>query len=486
MEQEGRPGPKTRRAARNAALLAGAEILGKVSTLALTAVAARRLSDASFGAFSYALGFGMLLAALPLWGFGTLMVREGAAEPAGLASLVRRVLTIRITAAIVLTPVVLAVAVWGRPTGEARLAVLLIWGALILDSVTAVGASAADARQQVGLSSVALIVNRWSTMALGIVAVMAGFGAGGLSSTFLVGSLLGCIAMWVAVRRLGVSPRPAGLRDREIAGVARRSMLVGLNTVSAMALFRIDTVILAAIKGDEAVATYAAAYRLLETVLFISWSLAGAALPGMSASPETWRIRHGIEQAWAVIGIAYVPFGVVLLLRPGPVITLLFGSHYGEVSRGAAVWLAPSPLLFALGYLTTIGLNALHRYRDPLKATLIALVVNVVANILLIPRFSATGAAIATSASFMVQGGVGCVLLARRVGRPHFLASAVGVGAGGLAMAATLLVIRIGVIVDVLIGGVAFLAVWYPLTRLRQPAVLGMLTSVVRRKQAPG
>ena len=53
-------------------------------------------------------------------------------------------------------------------------------------------------------------------------------------------------------------------------------MALGVDTVVAMALFRIDQVLLGAMKGDAAVGVYAAAYRLLETMLFVSWAVAAA------------------------------------------------------------------------------------------------------------------------------------------------------------------------------------------------------------------
>ena len=78
------------RPARNAAVLAQAEIVGKVGTLAYTVIAARALTTDDYGAFAYAVSVSLLLATLPTWGFDDLVVQRGAADLRRLDGLVAR------------------------------------------------------------------------------------------------------------------------------------------------------------------------------------------------------------------------------------------------------------------------------------------------------------------------------------------------------------------------------------------------------------
>src|SRR5437870_3807839 len=58
----GGPGPATRRAAVNAAVVAAAQIAGKVAGLAYTIAAVRILGERQFGTFAYAMSFCLLVA----------------------------------------------------------------------------------------------------------------------------------------------------------------------------------------------------------------------------------------------------------------------------------------------------------------------------------------------------------------------------------------------------------------------------------------
>lgn len=469
----------TRRIARNAAILAAAEVTGKLATLAFTIVAARALGPSDFGAFAYALSFSLLVAVLPAWGFDSLLIQRASAEPDRLPAFLSETLVWRAAVAV---PVFIVAAIVGsslRPTTTSAIALLLVLTATFLDVLVEGGRSAARARQSQGGIGGALVAQRFSTAVLGIAAVGAGLGLIGISVAYLVGTLAGGILVIRSVRRLGVATDFGSLRREGLARTGRLSVLIGIDAVLALALFRVDQLLLGAFKGDQAVGRYAAGYRLLETVLFVSWSVALAVFPAMSAVPARWQVRRNVEQALAGVFVLYVPFAVGLFMEAEPVLRLLYGQAYSAGGAGLVRWLSSAPFFFAIGFIGSYALLAVGRPARAVVATLVATIYNVGLNVALIPSLSATGAAIATTTSYALEAVIVLAFLLPEIGvvRLHRALAAPAVAA--VAMSAVLVVVRQQVVVELLLAVLVYGVSWLALARWRAPGQLAVVASVV-------
>jgi len=462
----------------NAAVVAAAEIAGKVATLAFTVAAARSLGQAGFGAFSYAVSFALLVATLPSGGFGAMLVQRGSAEPRRLPQLFSELLAWRTAIAI---PVFGAAAVAGialRPDGSSALAFVLVLAATFVDLYGDAGRSVANAMQRQTGVSVALVAQRFLTAALAIGVLVAGLGLVGLCSTYLAGSVVGAGLVFWSVRRMGVVPDRRTIRRGSFWSMGRASVALGIDTVLSLALFRVDQVILGAIKGNAAVGLYAATYKLLETVLFVSWAVGRAVYPALSAHPEPERVRRGVEQGIAAIAVLYVPFGVGLFVDGRQVLGLLYGPAYAggvDIAR----WLAASPMLFAIGFLFSYGLVARERRWRAAAGTIAASVLNVGLNLALIPHFGPVGAAAATTISYAFEAAVLAVLAVPAFGLPRVDRSLLVPVAASAVMVGALVVAPDGVAVQIPVGVLAYAVAWYPLARWLAPEQLAVLRSMV-------
>src|SRR5438132_4450790 len=270
----GGPGPATRRAAVNAAVVAAAQIAGKVAGLAYTIAAVRVLGERQFGTFAYAMSFCRLVATLPSWGFDPLLLQRGSRDPRSLNRLLSETLVWRTAIAV---PVFGAAAIAGlvvRHDATSAAVFLLVLLATTVDTYAEAGYAVAAALQNQVRTNAALVVQRFVTAGLAVAALVLGFGLVGLGVSYLVGSVVGGVGVLWSVRRLGVSLDLRSVNRRGMLATAKMSIAIGVDAVVSLALFRIDQVMLGAMKGDAAVGVYAAAYRLLETVLFVSWAVA--------------------------------------------------------------------------------------------------------------------------------------------------------------------------------------------------------------------
>ena len=467
----------TRRTARNAAVRAVAEVLAKLATLAWTVVAARMLSQEDFGAFSYALSLVLLASALPAWGFDPLLVRRGSREPDLLPRLHSEALTWQTLLAV---PTFLAVgllAAGGRPDREAVVVLVLLLVAGLPELWSDTARSSASVRQdQLGVSQ-ALVAQRLVTAALVVGALLLGAGVIGVAAGFLAGTLVGWGLHVRALHALDVSVRPGLVTRAGLREMLTGSGSLGLSALVLIVLFRADTVLLGILKDDAAVAVYTVAYRLLETVLFVAYAVKQAVLPVMSAA--TGRVRAGVEQGMAAVGLFYVPFAAVVLVEGERVLTLLFGEQYGGDSVLVLQWLAPVPVLFAAAYLGQAALVARGQARAMLVAAVAAMTTNLAVNLVLIPIYSGVGAAIATTVSYVVQVAVVGVVLARSGEPPRPLRPLAEPAVATAVLAGLLVLLDLPIVLELAVGGAVYLATWLLLARRTAPAQVAVVRGLL-------
>jgi O-antigen/teichoic acid export membrane protein len=456
------------------------QVASKASSLVWTLVAARQLTREEFGLFNLALSVALLVAAFAEWGFDPVLVRRASRRPELLEQHYAEAVTWQSAIGIpvfILGGVAMAVT---RPEAAARWTVTLVLVAVFLDLWSDTSrASSAAALDQTG-TAVALVVQRFATMAIAVPVLLAGGGTVALAAAVLVAYAVGWLAHQLALRRLGVRFRPrlitgAGMRD-----FFGDTWVIGLNALVLMALFRLDAVLLAEMEGERALGSYAAAYRLFETSLFLTFAVSSAVFPLMSArASDGAAVRRGVETGIAAVAAVYLPFAAVCIVDAPGVLHLLFGSDFGETSAGALRWLAFAPAAFGLAYLASSALTATNRVRGLFVGAVLALITNVGLNLLLIPRFAGTGAGFATTASYALEAAVLVALLAgvsgrARVGRP-LLES--GVASAVLAM--WLWVSPLPTAVELALGGALYVLIWWALTRRWSPQHLDAVVSAV-------
>ena len=476
------PGPRTLRTARAILQLAAAEIAGKLSTLAVIVGAARLLPLPAFGAFSVALGAGAIAAVLPSWGFDTMLIQRGAGRPEQLPALLAELLALRlVVGTAVLAGAGAALAALDVPAGTA-VGVVCVLAACLAETVTEAYRAVAVARERQSLVARTQLVQRGATAALAVAALLAWHRLLPLSVGYLAGTLVGTAAAAAGAAQVGVRPRWTAVSWPGVRRLVRTSWPAGVHSVASMALFRCDAVLLAALAGAAAAGRYAAAYRLLETVVFVCWTVARAVFPVMAAADRAWRVRRGAEEGLVVLTAAFLPYAVLLWCRGGDLLRLLYGEPFVATGRPVVAWLAPAPLLFGAGYLAGFVLLSAGPTASVLAGSLGGLAVNVGLNLALIPRYGPAGAAAATSLSYAVQLALLYPPARRRAGRPALVRPLLPALAGSALLAGVLLVpLPLGPALAA--GAAGYLAVWYGLASRLDGEQVRVIRGVWPRRQ---
>lgn len=476
-------GGRAVRAARAMATLAVAELVGKVSTLLILVGAARVLGPSDFGVFGLALSVGLLLAVIPGWGLDDLLVQRGSAEPERLPAFVGQVLSLRCLLALPATAVAISLVVVHRE-GTVALAASFVALAPIVDTFSQAFRATATALQRQQLLALVHLTQRLLTAVFAVLALAFSRSLLPLSVTFLSGSVLGFLLLWSAVRWIGVHPTFAETAPRDLRQFFRGSWIVAVDALVLVGVARIDVVLLGWWQGDEAAGVYSAAYRLIDTVLFVSWTVVRAVYPVMASGADDRRVRPGVERGLTVLITVFLPYAVILVIRPADVLRLVYGDAYAGPGAEALAWLAGTPLLF--GAATLMGYALISRGPVPslLVASTGALVCNLGLNAVLIPALGPAGAGAATTAAYAVLFVVLFVLVVRRFGGVMGLRALVP-GTVGSACVGAVVLLPIPLIPALIAGGLAFAAAWVLSASWVDPEVVRVLRGVFRDRARP-
>lgn len=463
--------------ARTVSVLAVAEIAGKVASFAMFAVAARMLGIDDFGQFSWSFSLALLISAFVVWGFDTALIQLGSRAHERINELLSNVLAIRL----LLVPVAMAV-VWVFPSGgsENDLVSEVLTVAVLADSANQgirAAAGVIDRQQAVAIN---LVIQRLATAVLAIGVLLAGGGLAGMSWAYLASTLVGVVLMFWTGNRIGLRP---SVRLVSIAGMkelVHASHALGITTTINMLAFRVDTLLLGWLVGNDAVGAYSAAFKLFETALFVVWSLDRVAFPRMAATEGEESIRRILHGASSVMFALFVPYIVVMLVRGGDILSLIFGEPYGVVSVVALQVLSISLIPYGLQYLLASGLLARRRNVLVTVSAVVALVVNIVANLIMIPIWGPGGAAAATLVAMAAQSLVLWVVLFRMVGSPRIIRSSLVAVIAGVVMV-PILITPLNVILDVAMACAAYGAVWFVLAGKLDPTVKRTLLGMIGR-----
>ena len=372
------------REASNTASRAGAEVLGKLLALALFAVLARETGETGLGAFVFAMAY-LQIATLPVdLGYDRWLVRRLAEDPESEPVLLADVLALKLATAIPVFALAIAI-VWGS---DARDTVIALAPGMAFESLGRSVIAVFTVRERGGATASSLLVQRVTSAGLGILALVAGEGVVAVAGAYSVGALLGFVAALVL---LGTRPeRPRPLRWR---GHVRASAPFSVQEVFTVVMFRLDAVLLAVLATQAAVGRYGAAYRLFDATLFVSIALAATYSPMFTyLDPGEARAayRRSLRAALALL----VPVGVVFAVFAEPLCRLIFGSGFEDSAPTLRILAPCVPLLGVV----TLAVAVYVARADPkpmVRVSGLAALVNVVANLALIPVLEEEGAALA-------------------------------------------------------------------------------------------
>ncbi|MBE9037026.1 flippase [aff. Roholtiella sp. LEGE 12411] len=170
-----------------------------------------------------------------------------------------------------------------------------------------------------------------------------------------------------------------------------------LSGVTIMIYMKIDQIMLGQMIGNNAVGIYSAASRISEVWYFIPTAMVSSVSPTIFAAKQTSEAVYyqRLKQLLRLMALISVAIALPMSFLSQSIIMLLFGDGYAASGQILAIHIWSSFFVF-MGMATSPWFISENLTHLSLVRNFIGAIINVLLNLLLIPKYGGIGAAIAT------------------------------------------------------------------------------------------
>lgn len=358
---------------------------------------ARYLGPEQFGLFNYATAFVGLFGVVAGLGLQSIVVRDIVRDPSGKEETLGSATVLQFIGGLVAYGLTMVAISWARPDDASAKAIVVILGAVMLVKISDVAIYWFESQVQskftvwvqnsvflcfavlkvlLILQKAPLIVFVWITLAEAVVVAV------------LMLIVLGLYGPRVRELRVSIARAKTLLLD---------SWPLLLSGVAVMIYMKIDQIMLGQMMGDQAVGIYSAAVRISEVWYFVPMSIVASVFPSiLEAKTLSEKLYYQrIQRLYDLMVWLSVCVAVPMTFLSSLLVTSLFGDAYVAAGSVLAVHIWGAVFVF-LGVASGQWFIVENRQMLSLQRTVLGALVNVVLNIVLIPRYEMLGAALAT------------------------------------------------------------------------------------------
>lgn len=363
-----------------------------ILTLLTTALLTRFFGPAGYGNYVFLTAYIMLFVALADWGTGMISVREASQAKKDEIKIFGNVLLIRSVLGLVFfilsNIVARVIPIFSHLLIPLSLGSFLILFLSVRTSLNVVF------QTRLSFEKIAIVELSQSLLFLIVLFLVLPFYSN-LESVFASLSLCSFVSSVVAIV---LAKKMTGFDFRLDKKILYRLFWESLPTGAFLIVFsiynRVDTIILQALKGPEAVGYYGLAYKIHDNLILIAAYLMNALFPIIAKAKgqelkkiyqEVFSLLAGLGMAVAIIVLLFAPF----------VVYLIAGSQFGQSVIVLRILIFATALSF-VNHLTGYTLIAVGKQKISLSIAVVALVLNIGLNLILIPLLSSLGAALVT------------------------------------------------------------------------------------------
>ncbi|MBI2315281.1 flippase [Candidatus Daviesbacteria bacterium] len=392
-----------------------AQVLNRIISFFYIIYLARILEVSDFGLYTVALAYFAIISGIADFGFNRFLMREVARDKSVISQLLFNIVMLRLTLTSVFFAVFSLILYFLDPD-KVRVSLILLATIAILPQAVAFTFDAVFAAlQKLQFSAIALFASSLTTALTGFVLVRGGFGPTGAITALIVGQIIYAvflILLFFNKQKLVWSVINFNAIKQAVAG----SLPYGLLGVLGLLYFRIDTVMLAYLKGSFETGIYGAAYKFLEAVIFIPSVLSMALFPVLArvheTSPQSLKKIYFKSLKIMLLISLLILFGYLFIL---PVIISSVLPKYLPSVTAIRILSLSIPFMFIHVPAVTVLLSTEKFLKQVLILSAGMVVFNIGANLAFIPKFGFIGASVVTVASEVLSFIIFFILVKKKV-----------------------------------------------------------------------
>lgn len=347
----------------------------------------RTLGPAGYGQYSLIFAYHFIFTALADLGLYTILVREISQPQADERKIASNVFSLRLVSLTVLLALALAAAQWLPYPPAVKLGILIASLFSIFSSLVQVLTGIFQKYLKLYYVSAADVISRLAQLLLLILVVNYRPGLLPFIWVVAVSEIIHFALVFAFARRLVPVGLAADLNYWQ--ETFKKSLPIAVSLVFVLLYFKLDTVLLSLFKPAYDVGVYSVAYKILELVIFLPAMYIGLVMPILSrqAVASSSDFLETFRKSFNLLAIFALPAMAYLALRAEDIIRLISGSEFGSSVRVLQI-LSVAIMLIFFGNLGGNAVVALDLQKRAVKIYFLGAILNIGANLLLIPRYS--------------------------------------------------------------------------------------------------
>ncbi len=362
---------------------------------------AKILGVNDFGLYSVALTSFSLISIFAEFGFNRYMVRQISLDSKAIPTLVCNVAILRLTLTSIIFAIFAVILILTDPdpyrTSLILLSILAVFPLTVAHALDSIFVGV----RKLQFSAVSLIITAIVSSALGVFLVSQGYGATGAIVSLIFGQLAYLLSLFLLLKFNKVKLL-SKVKSASMIEIVKGSFIYGVLGLLGFLYFRIDTLMLSYLSGNYQTGIYSAAYKFLEGILFIPSAIEIAIFPVMAKlNKEKSHLYDLYLQSIKLMFLISLPFLVGFFVVV-PFLLARFLPSYADSLQVVRILSLSIPWIFLLAPQGGILLSNNRVIKKVIIISVFNLVVNVVGNLVLIPRYGVNGAAWMTVISHMI------------------------------------------------------------------------------------
>lgn len=360
----------------------------------------RYLGPENYGVLSYALAFAGIFSFIAGLGVDNILNRELVKFPEKRDELMGTAFRLKLIGGFIAFAITVISVFIINPSTLIKFLVMIYSFTFIFQSLNIVSTffqSRVEAKKNVR----AQVLSSSLTSILKIIMILSGLGVIWIMIAYTLDSLWLVIILLISYRRSSLKFRKWKFSGETARQILSSSWLMMLTTASVLIYMKIDQVIIRQMLDERAVGLYSAAIKLSEIWYFIPGIICVSLFPAIINSKKTDQKLYysRLKRLYILVLVLSIIIAIIVSALAKPIIYLLFGSDYLESISVLRIY-AWSTIGFFLGMVSSYYLLAENYMKIYFSSSFFVAVLNIVLNVLLIPKFGINGAAIATVVSY--------------------------------------------------------------------------------------
>lgn len=393
-----------------------ASIFQKVIAFAYFTLIAREIGAVGTGKYFFALSFTTVFVVFVDLGLVNVFIRESAKAIEKLGEYLSTILSIKIVLGVFsYITVFIVINIMGYEV-ETRYLVYLSAITMLLDSLHLTLYGSLRALGELKYEAISIVGSQLLTLALGSFFLFSGFSLIFLILAFTISSGFNVLFVMSVLRlKYNISFRPK--YDKETAKyLTKIAVPFALAAIFSRVYSYIDSILLSKMIGDAAVGFYSIPYKITYAFQFIPLALVATLYPQFSEFfvNDRQKLAYIFERGVKYLLLISMPIAIGFFVLSKDIILLLYTEEYLESVIPLQI-LIISLIFSYLSFPIGAFLNACDRQKSQTTIVGIVMIINIILNVLLIPRVGIVGASISALIGNILLAVIGYIIVPKIV-----------------------------------------------------------------------